>query len=374
MYVLTVNGGSSSFKFSVYFLQNKSLVRLQSPVWKKSVEFKNRFESREESILKALKEITYPIDMVCHRVVHGGKLFTRPTIINKHVKKSLLDLNYLAPLHNPINLEGIEIAEKILPQAKHVAVFDTAFFSNLSDVACTYPIPKEWTEEGIKRFGFHGISHKYCFETLQTIIPNSSEKKMIICHLGNGCSCTAIDQDKAIDTSMGFTPMEGLMMGTRSGSIDPGIIFYLMRYKGYQFEEIDHALNKESGLFGICKDFDMRKIVERMNALDREATLAFDLYIHRLKKVIGELTASLEGLDVLCFTAGIGENCHLVREKVCTSLKFLGVQIDPSIDCKIDCVISAPSSKVNVCVVHTNEEFQMIKDSLNIIHQKDEST
>ncbi len=361
MKILVVNGGSSSFKFALFEAIDSFPAE---PIWKKNIEFKNPSENREIAIKKALEEVPKDIDIIGHRIVHGGSLFQKPTPITSDVKKAIQDLSRIAPLHNPVNLEGVDIAEELFPRAKQMAVFDTAFHSTMPEVAWTYPGPWKWREEGIRRYGFHGISHQYCSERIEKLM-KSTPKKLIVCHLGNGSSCTAISHGKSIDTSMGFTPMEGLMMGTRSGTVDPGILIYLQREKKLTVDEVDVCLNKQSGLLGVGESSDMREILTRANKQDPRAVLALNLYIYRLKQVIGALTASLDGLEVLCFTAGIGENASAVRQMTCDGLNFLGIKLDlkANLKCDADELISTQDSKVKVYVIHTREEWLIAKES-----------
>lgn len=361
MRILVVNGGSSSFKFSLFEVVGK-FTRAHQPIWKKNIEFKTTGEDRKEAIKKALLEAPAPIDRIGHRIVHGGLIFQKPTVINSEAKKVIEELAHLAPLHNPVNLEGIEITEMLFPQALQIGIFDTAFHSTLPEVAYTYPIPLKWREDNIRRYGFHGISHQYNSETVQSLI-GEPYQKMISCHLGNGASCTAILNGKSVDTTMGFTPMEGLMMGTRSGSIDPGILLYLQREKGFSAKDLDHALNKESGLLGIGGSYDMREICAK-KSYDLQAKLAFDLFIFSLKKTIGALSVSLGGLDVLSFTAGIGENSSEVREKTLEGLALFGGEIDQqsNINSDKDRLISSPNSKIKIYVIHAREDWLIAKE------------
>lgn len=361
MKVLVVNGGSSSFKFSIFDSLNFS--RQTEPIWKKQIDFKTTSENRKAAIQLVLKEIKEEIDAVGHRIVHGGSLFRDSIVITPDVKNSLKKLSKLAPLHNPVNIEGLEVAETVFPQAKQVGVFDTAFFARIPEFAWTYPGPWEWRDEDIRRYGFHGISHQYCSETVHEMDPLNSNR-LITCHLGNGSSCTAISAGTSLDTTMGFTPMEGLMMGTRSGSIDPGIILYLLREKKMSAEEIDECLNKKSGLLGIGGTYNMRQIESKSQQGDHRAILARDIYVHRLKQAIASLSATLGGIDALCFTAGIGENSSDIRQRACDGLKYLGVNIDPNLNSQIDKdkEISSKESKVKIFVVRTREEWMIAKE------------
>jgi acetate kinase len=337
------------------------------PIWKKTVEFKNTSDDRKAAIQKVLSEVPTDIDLIGHRIVHGGSLFQQPTLITPDVKTAIQKLSHLAPLHNPINLEGIEIAEAFFPLVKQVGVFDTAFHATMPEVAWTYPGPWEWREEGIRRYGFHGISHQYCTEKIEALL-RFAPKKLITCHLGNGSSCAAILEGKVVDTTMGFTPMEGLMMGTRSGTVDPGILIYLQREKKYTADELDFCLNKESGLLGIGGTFDMREITARIKKKDTRAILAFDLYVYRLKQALGALTASMDGLDTLCFTGGIGENSAETRQKTVDGLKYFGIKIDEqkNLECREDSEISSEDSHVKVFVIHVREDWLIAKECIKL--------
>ena len=294
MKILVVNGGSSSFKFAL-FQAKEALSFHREPLWKKSVEFSNISSDRKKAIQNALSEVPGEIALVGHRVVHGGNLFQKPTLITSAVKRAIRHLSSIAPLHNPINLEGIEIAQEFFPRAKQIAVFDTAFHATMPEVASTYPGPWEWKKEGIRRYGFHGISHQYCSEAIENWM-KYTPRRVITCHLGNGSSCAALLNGQVMDTTMGFTPMEGLMMGTRSGTVDPGILIYLQREKKMDVEAVDLCLNKQSGLLGIGGSFDMREILAGVKTRKPRSLLAFDLYVYRLQQALGAL---------LCFFARI---------------------------------------------------------------------
>src|SRR5579883_1007218 len=246
---------------------------------------------------------------VGHRVVHGGPDYTAGVRVNETVKRRIGELSELAPLHNPVALEVIEAAEAAWPGVPHVAAFDTAFHATMPPAAWTYPIPRKWTDDwGLRRYGFHGLSHAYCAHHAAKMLGRGPDGlRLVICHLGNGCSVTAVRDGKSVDTSMGFTPLEGLMMGTRSGSVDPGILIYLLREHGYSADQFDQFLNKQSGLLGISGvSSDMREVMAARAAGNERATLAFDMFIHRLRFYIGAMLATLGGLDALIFTAGIG--------------------------------------------------------------------
>ncbi|MEO1592340.1 MAG: acetate kinase, partial [Cyanobacteria bacterium J06632_22] len=277
------------------------------------------------AVLSSAKEI----DAVGHRVVHGGTDYQQSVVITAAVKATIDRLSEWAPVHNPINLEGIELMEQVLPDVPQVAVFDTAFHSQMSVVAATYPGPYAWFEQGIRRYGFHGISHQYCAQRAAQLLNRPlAELRLVICHLGNGSSLSAVKQGHSIDTTMGFTPLDGLMMGTRSGAVDPGILVHLMR-QGQSADEIDQLLNQESGLKGISGiSNDLRVIKRAIEDGNPRASLARDLYLHRLKACLGSMIMSLEGLDALIFTAGIGEHSPELRAAVCSSMAYLGIALD----------------------------------------------
>jgi acetate kinase len=368
MKILVLNSGSSSSKFALYDIQKVEISKPEPPIWSITYELDANQKQSTIDLRTAIKEqlATMPIplseiDAVGHRIVHGGSEFQNPTLITPNVKQAIKELFPLAPLHNPSNLEGIEIIEELLPNIPQVAVFDTEFHKTLSEAASTYPGPYSWKNFGIKRYGFHGISYKYCAARCALLLNKDPKKlKIVCCHLGNGASIAAIDGSRSIDTTMGFTPIEGLMMGTRSGSIDPAILLFLQKYHHQSPEELFHALNFSSGLQGISgNSSDMRKIIDLRMQGDSRAMLAFDMYIHSLKRNIGAMTAVLGGLDALVFTAGIGENAAAVRLEACKELKHLGISLDQKRNqtCHPDSVISADDSQVGVVVITTEEDW-----------------
>lgn len=302
------------------------------------------------------------IAAVGHRVVHGGEHFTGATLITEEVKKEIKKLFSLAPLHNPVNYKCIEVAEQTFTNAKQIAVFDTAFHQTIPEQAYRYAIP-EWyyKEHGIRVYGFHGTSHKYVSE--QAIKWLKKEKsKIISIHLGNGCSITAIKDGKSIDTSMGFGPLSGLMMGTRSGDIDPSVIFHLMEHSGYTLEQLSTLVNKQSGLLGVGGSSDMRDIRKLVSEGNAAADLALKLYAYRIKKFIGSYAAILNGIDAIIFTAGVGENDSNMREAVCTELDYLGIELDSTLNTAYlgeQKEINTAGSKVKILVIPTNEEYEI---------------
>jgi acetate kinase len=306
------------------------------------------------------------IDVVGHRVVHGGAEYSQATRITPEVKATIKRLFPLAPEHNPAHLEGIEAIERQLGDVPQVAVFDTAFHSQMPPEAAVYPLPYQWFAQGIRRYGFHGISHQYCARRAAQLLGRTLESlRLITCHLGNGCSLAAIEGGISIDTTMGFTPLEGLMMGTRSGSIDPAILIYLMREHHFTAEQLNEMLNEASGLKGVSGvSADMRAILQEIAQGNERAQLAFEMYIHRLRAYIGAMLATLGGLDALVFTAGIGENSPQVRERACEGFEFLGLKLDQEQNASHpdDVDIATPDSKVRVLVVHTAEDWAIAQE------------
>lgn len=306
------------------------------------------------------------IDVVGHRVVHGGQEYCQTVRVDEAVKAAIARLSTLAPAHNPANLEGIEAAERILGnKIPQFAVFDTAFHSHLPDAAAIYPGPYAWVEMGIRRYGFHGISHQYCAHRAAQLLQRDVQNlRLIICHLGNGCSLSAVLNGRSVDTTMGFTPLDGLMMGTRSGAVDPGIPIHLIRQEEYSIDRLDRELNKESGLLGISGiSSDMRQIMAEIATGNDRAQLALDIYIHRLCSGIGSMLGSLGGLDALIFTAGVGENSALVRALACQAFEFLGLALDSQLNesYPVDCDIATADSKVRVLAIHTQEDWAIAK-------------
>ncbi len=400
MYILVLNAGSSSHKLGLYTIGNRLPAEPPAPIWEAqlnwhpqtntveiAIESGNQTQTdcrpiteRKDSLSSVIETLwTGPtavlshagqIDVVGHRVVHGGTDYPHSTWVTPAVKADIDRLSAWAPLHNPINLEGITLIEQILDNVPQVAVFDTAFHSQMPAVAATYPGPYRWVESGIRRYGFHGISHQYCAHRAAQILQRPlSSLRLVVCHLGNGGSLTAIRQGRSVDTTMGFTPLDGLMMGTRSGSVDPGILLHLMR-QGHSAQEIDHTLNQESGLKGISGlSNDLRDIRQAMTDGNPRAGLAYNLYLYRLKSCLGSLIVTLSGLDVLVFTAGIGENSPDIRQAVCENLAFLGLQIDLVHNRQVsaDEDIATPASTIRVLVIHTQEDWAIARDCWQLL-------
>ena len=314
------------------------------------------------------------LDLVAvgHRVVHGGSKFHRPTVIDDAMLDQLRELSPLAPLHNPPAILGIDVARRVLPDLPHIAVFDTAFFHDLPAAAATYAIDGDIARQwGIRRYGFHGTSHEFVSRQAAGFLGVATDAlNQIVLHLGNGASASAIAAGRAVDTSMGMTPMEGLVMGTRSGDVDPGIIFYLWRAAGLGDEEIESMLNRRSGMLGLSGEIDFRTIAQRIDAGDEAARLAYDVYIHRLRKYIGAYLAVLGHTDVITFTAGVGENDARVRRDALSGLARLGVELDEHLNdspAKGPRRISADRSPITVLVIPTNEELAIAQACLAVL-------
>ncbi len=369
MKILVLNAGSSSQKCCLFEIAGVMPSRMPPPLWESESGAADALSTQLETLWSgpsAVLRDKSEIDIVGHRVVHGGRDFSAPTRITSEVKAAIEKLSPLAPAHNPAALSGIEAVERLLGDVPQIAVFDTAFHTTLPDAAAIYPIPFEWTESGIRRYGFHGISHADCASRVAQMLGRDLDSlRLITCHLGNGASLCAIRNGKSIDTTMGFTPLEGVMMGTRSGSVDPGILLYLMREKGVSAAELDRILNRESGLKGVSKlSGDMREIDAAMASGNARASLAFEIYIHRLRAGIGAMLASLGGLDALVFTGGVGEHSAKVRAAVCGAFGFLGLSLalDKNEDSPIDADIATPESKVRVLVIEAQEDWAIARE------------
>ncbi len=321
----------------------------------------------------ALKDIS-EIFAVGHRVVHGGEYFSQPTLINPEVVEKIDECSQLAPLHNPPQLKGIEACQKLVPGVPQVAVFDTAFHQSMKQKSYLYALPYEYYDKyRIRRYGFHGTSHYYVANKAAKLENRPiNDLKIITCHLGNGSSVAAVKHGQCVDTSMGFTPLEGLVMGTRSGDVDCSAVLFLMRQEDLSADQMDTILNKESGLKGLSgKTNDMRTIIENMDASNGRSQNAFDVFCYRVKKYIGSYIATLNGLDVLVFTAGIGENSPMVRAKICEEMDNLGIQIDHYINNNTfgsETLISKKNSPVKIWVIPTNEELVIAQQTLDVVY------
>ncbi len=401
MKILVLNAGSSSQKSCLYDLSHPLPSAPPRPLWSAAIDWTDATlqvqtaagkadviqlsradalqpiaDYRREGMQQMLQTLwssdtkviadRTAIDAVGHRVVHGGQHYQQPVQIDPQVKATIASLIPLAPTHNPAHLEGIELVEALLgAHLPQFAVFDTAFHSQMPDAATIYPGPYAWVEAGIRRYGFHGISHAYCADrAAQLLEKDRTNFRLINCHLGNGCSLAAIRNGISIDTTMGFTPLEGLMMGSRSGSVDPGILIYLMREQGYDAAGLDTLLNQQSGLKGLSGiSHDLRPVQVAIQAGDQRAQLAWDVYIHRIRSGIGAMLMSLGGLDALIFTAGVGEHNAAVRSAVCQGLSFLGMALDEPLNQtgNGDRDIATNDSSVRILVLHTQEDWQIAK-------------
>lgn len=350
--IAVLNAGSSTLKCALFDASSLE------PIWKEILEKPS--PKAAYSFLQDIHDQYKNIIAVGHRIVHGGDKFIKPTLLTSSTIKTLEKLSFLAPLHNPVNLQGVQWAKQLWPNVPHVSVFDTAFHYTLPESNYTYPIPLKWLKKGIRRYGFHGISHEACYHILSGFDPKLAAKKVITCHLGNGCSLAAIYKGKSIDTTMGFTPMEGLMMGTRSGSIDPGIIFHLLR-EGETPKALENILNKKSGLEALAKTHDMREVLKLVKKGDR---LAFDVFCHSLSKYVAAMAASLGGVDVIAFTGGIGENASEVRKALCRQLAFLGIQLSKK---ESEGKISTEKSQIAVYVIKAREEWLIAKKTKELL-------
>jgi acetate kinase len=400
MKILVLNAGSSSQKSCLYELLDSDDLPLDppEPIWQAQIDWNDgegsadlqvktdRGENLHETFpsisklddtLKVLETLSQgrtrsidlpkDIDIVGHRIVHGGENYRECVRIDAVVKAEIDRLATFAPAHNPVNLAGIEAVERLLGAAvPQIAMFDTAFHATLPPAAYVYPGAYDWLVQGIRRYGFHGIGQQYAAGRAARLLGRElASLKTIVCHLGNGCSLAAIRDGVSIDTTMGFTPLEGLMMGSRSGSIDPGILVHLLRHPGITVDELDRLLNKESGLLGISGvSNDMRKVVAAIEGGNDRAKLAFDIFGHRLRSGIGAMLASLGGLDVLVFSAGIGEHSAAVRSAACAGFEFLGLAIDEETNHaeSHDLDISTPESKVRVMVIHVEENWAIARE------------
>ena len=324
--------------------------------------------SNEHGVIKELSEIS----AVGHRIVHGGEFFANSVIITKEVKEAIEKCNDLAPLHNPPNLIGIEACEKLMLNIAQVAVFDTAFHQTMPEKSFLYALPYEfYTKYKVRRYGFHGTSHKFVSQTAADMLGKDiKDLKLITCHLGNGASICAIDGGQAVDTSMGFTPLEGLAMGTRSGDLDPAIISFLMEKENLSAKEVENILNKQSGVFGVSGvSSDFRDIETAMEDGNKQAETALDLFHYRVAKYVGAYAAAMNGVDAVVFTAGLGENSPETRETVCSYLGYLGVSVDAEKNkCRGKAVnFSAAGAKVQSIVIPTNEELVIARDTKNLL-------
>jgi acetate kinase len=372
MNILVLNGGSSSFKCWYGDVSEPLPVEAPRPKWEAHLDWSRGKDTAD--IDRLLHSLSLPVDVVGHRIVHGGRMYRDTTRITPEVRAAIAQQVEFAPSHNRLELEAIQAVDRVfgagVPQ---VAVFDTAFHASLDPAAFVYPGPYEWLEQWVRRFGFHGISHHYASRRAAHLLNRPVESlRIVTCHLGNGASLAAIRGGRSIDTTMGFTPLEGIMMGTRSGSVDPGILIYLLRHRGYTADELDRVLNQESGLRGVSGlSGDMREIQDAMAQGNKRAQLAFDVYLHRLRGGIGSMVASLGGMDALVFTGGIGENSAPLREKVAAQFAFLDLKIDNAKNAAspVDQDIATAGSKTRVLVIRAEEDWEIARECYRL--QKD---
>ena len=382
MKILVLNSGSSSLKFQLFAIHsleiNKCQLLFSGLVEQIGTSPINNHQHALEKMIQQLKEKQYitalsDLSGIGHRVVHGGEAFSNPVIINEQVMETIEALSPLAPLHNPANLMGIKLARQKAPQVPQVAVFDTAFHQSIPESAYIYALPYSlYQQHQVRRYGFHGTSHHYVAKQASIYLNKPlSELKLISIHLGNGTSASAIKNAQSIDTSMGMTPLEGLVMGTRSGDIDPAILFYLNREIGMSIDELDTLLNKQSGLKGICGENDMRQIIKQAEQGDHKAELAIHIFCYHIKKYIGAYLATLNGADAIIFTGGIGENSALIRHLSCQDLENLGIQIDTKKNqqknIKAIMSIQHDSSPIKVLVIATNEELEIAEQTIQLL-------
>lgn len=392
MNILIINAGSSSIKYQLIQMPSELIIgkglieRIGSE--NATVKYKTKSVDTEEVMLipnhsagfkKMATLLMDPdqgvianvndISIVAHRVVHGGNTFSDTTEITQEVKDKIKELSILAPLHNPHNLEGILLAEEAFPTARQIAVFDTAFHQSMPVKAKKYALPNElYTDHRIQAFGFHGTSHKYVSEKAISLLKLKSSK-IITIHLGHGCSITAVRDGKSVDHSMGFTPANGLIMGSRSGDIDHSLIFYLVNNLGYGMEEVNALLSKKSGMLGLTGLRDLRDIEAKAKTGNKECILALEMNAYRIKKYIGAYTAAMNGLDAIVFTAGIGENSSTLRSLVCTDMDYLGITLDPAKnESKSSNLreVGSTEAKVKILVVPTNEELEIAKQAFGL--------
>jgi len=396
MKIFVINCGSSSLKYQLIDMENEACLSqgLVERIGIEGARLTQKVEGRDKYVLavpmkdhkEAIKHVidtlldekngviksADEIGAVGHRVVHGGEKYATSVIINDEVMNDLEEFAVLAPLHNPPNIIGIKACMELMPDTPMVAVFDTAFHQTMPPKAFLYGLPYElYKENHIRKFGFHGTSHKYvAFRAAEILGKDIRDLKIVTCHLGNGASLAAVKGGVSVDTSMGFTPLEGLLMGTRCGDIDPAIIPYLMEVKGYSYDEVNDIMNKKSGVLGLSGvSSDFRDIEEEADKGNERAQIALDVFHYRVKKYIGYFVAAMNGIDALVFTAGLGENSPETREAVATDLEFLGINLDKEKN-KVrgkERIISTDDAKVKIMVVPTNEELMIARDTLSLV-------
>jgi acetate kinase len=366
--VLVVNAGSSSLKLRLLDDTDAMLASADLPAGATSVD--------TEAVSAAVQDWPVP-DAIGHRVVHGGTRFAGPVRVDSTVRGQLDELTALAPLHQPKSLTALDAVSAVYPDVPAVACFDTAFHATLPDAAFTYPVPRDWqTRHGVRRYGFHGLSHAYCSARAAQLLARPDDQlRLVTCHLGAGASLAAVVGGRSVDTTMGFTPLEGLMMATRSGSVDPGLVLWLEEHERLRPHEVAVALEQRSGLLALCGTPDLREVERRAAAGDADARLGLDVYLHRLVSGIGAMAASTRGLDALAFTGGVGEHSALVRERACAALGWLGVVLDVAANAAVapDADVAADGSAVRVLVVAAREDLQIATSVRQVLHATGES-
>jgi len=362
--VLIINMGSSSLKWTMLDASSEAIQSQGDAHWQ-SAEGARRTDE-----LQAALEQVRGISAVGHRVVHGGLSFREAVLVNDEVKRDIEGLTELAPLHNPAALAGIEAATQRFPDVPQVAAFDTSFHRDMQDSVALYPVPWDWTSRWqLRRFGFHGLSVSYAVERTRAILGGLPER-LVVCHLGAGCSVSAVERGRSIDTSMGFTPLEGVMMVQRSGSVDPGMLFYLLQRAGIPVAELDRALNEESGLLGVSGvSANMREVLTAASAGNSRAQLAYDMFVHRLVTCIGGMVAALNGVDAIVFTGGIGERSAEIRASACASFGYLSLRLDERANAAgpVDADIATPNSAVRVLVIAAREDLAVLRQVKRVL-------
>lgn len=397
MKILVINSGSSSLKFELIDMTNEKTIAkgicervgISDPIFTfknlmKDVVIKdkpepmsdhkeainvvlNTLQDKENGVIENVDEI----DAIGHRMVHGGEYYADSTLIDDEAIKVFEELSALAPLHNPANIMGVKVMRELLPNKKNVAVFDTAFHQTMEPKVFTYPLPYEdYTELKVRKYGFHGTSHKYVSEVAREML-GKEESKIVVCHLGNGASLSAVKNGKVVDTSMGLTPLPGVMMGTRTGDIDPAAALYVMEKRGLDLKGIDMRMNKQSGILGVFgKSSDFRDLETAMKAGDERAKLAYEMFEYRVRTYIGAYTAAMGGIDAIAFTGGIGENAISMRKAICKNLEYLGVEFDEELNDSRpsgNVELTKENSKVKVYKIETAEELVIARDTYRLV-------
>lgn len=399
MKVLVINCGSSSLKYQVINPESGevfaiglcerigiegSKMEYEVPAKDFEIEIKEAMPTHKEALNLVISAITNPehgvvksideIEAVGHRVVHGGEKFANSVLVTDEVMKAIDECSELAPLHNPANILGIKTMQELMPGKPNVAVFDTAFHQTMPKEAYMYALPYEdYTELKVRKYGFHGTSHKFVSGVAQELLGNPAESKIIVCHLGNGGSVSAVKNGKCIDTSMGLTPLQGIMMGTRCGDIDPAAVLFIKNKRGLSDKEMDNRMNKQSGILGIFgKSSDCRDMEMAAAAGEERAVLAEEMFAYKIRGYVGNYAAQMGGVDAICFTGGIGENSGKVREMVLSGLEFIGVDLNKEVNSKRqkgNVLLSTENSKVKVYKIPTNEELVIARDTFEIVNK-----